>query len=167
MDKSERPILNLPFSPLETILDRLGLAGVLLGIAVLTATWPDLPQRVPTHFGASGAPNAWGGKTSLLIGPIVALVIYIGLTLLARYPHLYNYPKRLSADNAERMYRLGRGLIIWLKTEIVWLFTWLSWATINVALGHAAGLGPWPIYVALGIIYGTTTWYAIALFRTK
>lgn len=167
MDKSERPILNLPFTPLEIILDRFGLAGVLLQVAVLTATWADLPARIPTHFGANGAPNAWGGKASVLIGPVVSLVIYIGMTVLARYPHLYNYPKRFSADNAERMYRLGRGLIVWLKTELVWLFTWLMWATISVALGHAAGLGPWPIYVALAVIYGTTAVYTVALFRTK
>lgn len=167
MDKPARPILNLPLTRTEIILDRLALAGVLLLIAILTATWPDLPARIPTHFGLSGEPNAWGSRNSVLFGPILALAIYVGLTILQRYPHLYNYPRRLTPENAERMYRLGRGLLAWLKTEIIWLFAWLTTATVQVATRHAPGLGTWPLWVALAVVYGTVTVFTVAMFRAK
>jgi uncharacterized membrane protein len=166
MKKPEpRPKLDLPPSPLDIILDRLSLVGVLLFVAVLAAAWKDLPERVPMHFGASGEPNGWGTKVSMLILPAVALVMHIGLGLLARLPHIYNYPGKVTPENAERLYPLGSSMMVWLKTEIVWLFTVLGWLTIRVALGQAHGLGPMMVYVALGVIYGTIGYFLVAMIR--
>jgi hypothetical protein len=59
-----------------------------------------LPDQVPTHFGASGKPDAYGSKMSLLILPlafslapvIILLVITFRFTLVNKYPFLVNLP---------------------------------------------------------------------------
>lgn len=33
--------------------------------------WPDLPDRIPTHFDINGKPDAWGKKESIFILPLV------------------------------------------------------------------------------------------------
>jgi len=103
----------------------------------------------------------------VLLGPLIGLVCYVGMTYLQRHPHLYNYPCRLTPENTERLYRLGRGLLAWLKTELVWLFAWLTTASVRVALGQANGLGTWPIWVALVVIYGTAAIFLVAMLRAK
>jgi len=51
-------------------------------------------STIPVHYGFSGQPDAWGGKIELLELPVVSVLLYFGLTLLARYPHKFNYPGR-------------------------------------------------------------------------
>lgn len=152
---------------LEQVLDRFSLAGVLFVVVLLAAVWDRLPARVPTHFGMSGAPNAWGSRNSLLLFAIVPLVIHVGLTVLSRVPWLYNYPVKVTEENFERLYRQGRGLILWLRTEIVWLFAVLGWKTIQVATVQASGLGPRLVFPALGVIYGTVIYFIVLMYRAR
>jgi hypothetical protein len=84
-----------------------------------------------------------------------------------RVPHIYNYPTKVTPENAERLYGLGRGLMYWLRAEMVGLFAFLCWGTVRVALGSAEGLGPWPIYVVLPLIYGTAIYFIVAMFRAR
>ncbi len=59
-----------------------------------------LPDRVPTHFGIGGKPDAYGSKGSLLILPlafslapvIILLVVLFRFTLVNRFPFLVNLP---------------------------------------------------------------------------
>lgn len=68
--------------------------------AMLLATVGALPERIPTHFGAGGAPNAWmtrGGYTTFMlaftIGLPVLMVAAIGV-LPRLAPRLVNLPNR-------------------------------------------------------------------------
>ncbi|WP_293285512.1 hypothetical protein [Microcoleus sp. PH2017_40_RAT_O_B] len=55
----------------------------------------------------------------------------------SRYPHTFNYPVRITQENARRQYLLGRGLLVWLKAEVCWLFAFIVRQQILVALGNA------------------------------
>jgi hypothetical protein len=56
-------------------------------------------------------PDAWGGKIELLELPIVSVLLYPGLTWLARYPHKFNYPWTITKRNAKQQYRLAKSLV--------------------------------------------------------
>jgi hypothetical protein len=166
MNPTDRPPFQLVPSRLDRTLNVVSLAGVLLIIALLGAVWSRLPLRVPTHFGLLGKPDDWGAPAALLLYPILAVVAYVLLTLLARVPWIYNYPVALTEDNAQRLYTLGRNSMLWLRTEIVWMQVILGGQTIRVALGQAHGLGPVAV-LWLGVIGGTMIYYVTAMLRER
>ncbi|MGH7453559.1 MAG: DUF1648 domain-containing protein, partial [bacterium] len=135
MKPDARPVLKISRSSFEITLSIFGALGILIMIFVIGTYRSSLPQVIPTHFGISGEPDGWGGKSTLWVLPMLSLVIYIGLTILSRYPHVYNYLWLITPQNAKVQYQNSRQMIILLKTEIVWLFVYIVWQTIQTALG--------------------------------
>jgi uncharacterized membrane protein len=113
--------------------------GLIAVIAVTAWGWLILPAIIPTHYGFSGVPNAYGGKGSLLTSPILSVCLTILLAILSRFPHRYNYPCQITEENAPRQYALARLLVHWIMLEIVWTLGGLQWAIIQAAQNHMGG----------------------------
>ena len=160
----KRPIPNLPLTPTEKILEVVSGIGVLFIIFVPIYYEPILPDSIPQHFGASGKADAWGGKGNLLVLPIVGIAIYALLTVISRYPQTWNLPITLTEENVERQYRYCRTLLVIMKAEIVWLFAYIGWRTIQTALGEVDGLGSMFLPEFLSVITGTLVIY---FYRAK
>ncbi len=163
----QRPILDLSRSGLERTFEVIAAAALLLQIFLLLAHWADLPDTVPIHFGPSGAPDSWGSKYILLILPGVSVTIYIVLTALSRFPHRYNYLVPITVKNAELQYLLGRTCLTILKAEIVVLFTYIVWGTIQVAHGESEGLGTFFLPTSLVLIFGSIAVYMVLSIKNK
>lgn len=134
-----RPVLPIPRTPFETLLEALTVLGIITTIAITVWGWLTLPAIIPTHYGLSGAPNAYGGKGSLLILPILTIGLSALLTILCRYPHRYNYPWPITPENAPRQYYLARLLLRWITLELVCTFCILQWLLIQAAQSYSAG----------------------------
>lgn len=102
-DRSARPRLNIPLSRTEVLQDTLSMAGLFLGI---TAAILRPPGTSP-------------GIYVLLPG---ALLVFVLITFVRRYPHRFNYLIPITEENADYQYRHAREFLGWLKTEVVWLF---------------------------------------------
>jgi uncharacterized membrane protein len=74
------------------------LLAALVGLSVLV--YPDLPDRIPLHFGADGTPDRWGDRTILswlmlpLIGALTAVVMYATAHYIPRRPQSFNMPDK-------------------------------------------------------------------------
>lgn len=143
--------------PKRTILDWT-LEGISLAILVsifvnLAAHWSELPDRVPSHFGALGYPNAWGGKNGAWLLAIVAAGLYLLLTAASRYQRLINLPVRVDR-NLPAVKKLLLTMAICLKAILTLMLAYISWAGINTALGKAQGLGPMflPLFLAATLV---------------
>lgn len=165
--RAQRPVLALPRSSFEMVAEFLALAGVVVMVVVWLRAWPDLPDRVPRHFDATGKPDAWGSKTWTLFPLLVMMVLYAGMTILNRYPHIFNYPWRITAENAERQYRLARTMMSWLKAELVWMLAYIGWGMVRVAQGTATGLGVVFLPALLIAVFATLGVYLWAAARTR
>lgn len=162
-----RPVLDLPRTPTEIGLEIFAGIGIACAGLVFAAYWPRLPAVIPTHFGATGAPDATGPKSEL-IGLLLGNVgIYVLVSIISRFPQLYNYPARITEENAERQYRNARALMIWLKTEAVWTLFYIEWQTIQVALGRSSGMGALMAPVVLVIVLGTCAFYLVRAYRCR
>jgi uncharacterized membrane protein len=140
MKGSARPGIRPSWKASDKILALIATAGVLLLLLAVPFAWQQLPERIPTHFGFSGEPDAWGGKGTLVILPIVGLTLYVSMMALARVPHIYNYPVTITEDNAEAQYRLGRKLLLTVNAFTTWLLAGLLLDSIDVASGRQDGL---------------------------
>jgi len=158
----KRPVLNLPLSSLDGFVEFASVAALLFLLVSTALYWSALPERVPTHFGLSGRPDAWGAKSSLLLLPIFAIVLYAGMTILGRFPHIYNYPVQLTEENVERQYRIARTLIGWVKLEVVWTFALIQWETMRVVFGKAEGLDLWLI---IGIVTAPLVTAGVGIYK--
>ena len=93
--------------------------------------------------------------------PAVPGVIYLALTILQRFPHVYNYVWPITPDNARVQYLLARQLLAVIKVIEVWTFSWILWCTIRTALGAASGLGPAFLPLSLVAIFGSLAAYLV------
>ena len=167
MIQTRQPKLEIPRSQTENILEFVS-GGVLLFLIIfLFQNWERIPDSIPTHFGASGKPNDWGSKYTLLLLPSILIIIYSGFTILSHYPHIYNYPFRITEENAARQYLLARTFICSLKLEIILLFTFIEWKTIQVALGYSEGLGLTFLPISLIVIFGTIGIYFWLAYKAR
>ncbi len=151
--------------PVLTTTDRL---VETIGWLVLLATWililrnyAELPGSIPIHFDATGQPDAYGDKGNILIPPLIAVILYAGLTLLNKFPHLFNYPVKITVDNAARQYRMATRMIRYLKLIVVLIFGILSMRTLQLATGNSEGLGRWLLPIILAVIFIPLIYYII------
>jgi uncharacterized membrane protein len=168
--KTNRPVLHLPLSSRELCLETAAIAGVLTCILMLLPVWKSIPQVVPSHFDLSGKVDATGSKSFLLIIPGITIFMYALLTILSRFPHTFNYPFPVTSDNAERLYRVGREMMCWLKTIDIWLVTILNLILLDVARGRSSGPGAAMRMVVVVLVVSQTAMLGIgvyAMYRAK
>jgi uncharacterized membrane protein len=167
MTPEERPKLNIQLTPIDQIFELLGW-GVLLALWIWTGTsYSSLPDTIPTHFNAAGEADGFGTKVSIVGLPLIATLLYIGLTLLNRFPHSFNFPTPITQDNALRQYTNATRMIRYLKLILVVVFAGISFQTIQQANGTGEGLGIWFLPLTLGLIFMPLLYFVIKSFQTK
>jgi uncharacterized membrane protein len=124
-----------------------------------------LPDRIPTHFNLAGQPDGWGSPAMLLLLPIMAVAIYLLITVAARFPSAFNYPVRVTAENHAQLQELALSMIAWLKAEVACLFTWIQWSTIEAARHSRSGLSPALLPISIAAVFGTVGWHFVAMRR--
>ncbi len=127
----------------------LGLLTLLVGGSVWM--YPQLPDQVPAHFGASGVPDRWA-ETNVFSWFLLVL-IGIGLVLLlygaswwmiqgkerANMVNQAKYDALSPAGKAEVMGVMQQVMYL-LCSFMLLLFTALQWGTYQVAMGYAERL---------------------------
>lgn len=150
--------LRQPLSSLERALEAVCILAVALSFALPLLVWGRLPDRVPTHFGASGEADAFGPKSALLNLAWVQLGMWAFLSLIAPLlkrisPRYWNMPIRVTAENAERVAGALRTSMLWLKLLTLWTFTLLQFQMVNSALANTNVMSAWmlPLLLVLPI----------------
>ncbi|TFH64658.1 MAG: DUF1648 domain-containing protein [Candidatus Zixiibacteriota bacterium] len=165
--RKKQPKLEIPRTRLEIYCEVVAAVAVALVFIYLSTTWTGLPDKVPTHFNFAGTPDDWGSKYSLLLLSGITFVLYAGLSILSRFPHIYNYPFAITDVNRQRQYLLARQMITALKAELVCVFVFMTWQTIGVAQGKAENLTGWFMPVFLVVVLGTVIIYFVKAYRAR
>jgi hypothetical protein len=159
-----------PAMPKRTSLDwalEIVSLAVLAAIFLTLATyWPELPNRVPRHYGFAGNPNNWGNRDWMWVLPVTATVIYLSLTVAARYPGLINLPLTVNRDRPE-VRKLLLNMTLVLKATILFTLAYINWIGIHIALGRAETLGPIFLPVFLAVTFGPIVFYTQKLWRYR
>jgi uncharacterized membrane protein len=161
MTPEERPKLKIQLSPTDKVFELLGW-GVLLALWIWTGTsYSSLPDSIPTHFNAAGEADGFGRKASIVGLPVIATLLYIGLTFLNRVPHIFNFPTPVTQDNALRQYTNATRMIRYLKLILVLVFAGISFQTIQQANGTGEGLGLWFLPLTLVLVFMPLLYFVI------
>ncbi|MBP2257926.1 DUF1648 domain-containing protein [Virgibacillus alimentarius] len=161
-----RPVLKIKQTPIEKILNIIAFVIFLGSILYILFEWSSMPNEVPGHYNAIGEVDRWGRKGELWIVPFVGLVLWVGLSILEKFPHIHNY-SNLTEDNAEQQYKNSRLMLNFLKNEILLIFSYINWKDIQVAKGQAESLGICFLPIFLIIIFGTLIFFVLRSLRLK
>ncbi len=163
----ERPKIKLQLSPLDRKLN-------LISNAILTLLWLltvfsffKLPDQIPTHFNSNGETDNYGDKDSIFTIPIVATILFIGLTVLNKFPEIFNYPEQITKTNAEHQYSNATSTVRFLKLIITSIFTIITVLIIISSINRTKGLGLWFLPIILLLIFIPTIFYFIKIATKK
>lgn len=162
-----RPIVPLSNSPLELVFMFFAGAGVAAGILAIATTWSQLPQQVPSHFGLDGKANAYSDKMTLLLLPAISLLLVSLVLWIGGKPHLFNYPWKITDENAPRQYRAARVMMRLLGFIVAWVLAYLTFETVQSAIGASSGLNILFLIISLVLVFGTILTYIIVSLRLR
>ncbi|MBQ4803579.1 DUF1648 domain-containing protein [Aquimarina sp. MMG015] len=155
------PIIKVEKGLIDVLLEIIMLIGLITLILIPLFYYKDLPEMIPTHFNAKGTPDDYNSKSMIWFLPIIGLFLAAGLFVLNKSPHVFNYPKAFTKDNASKYYRNSTRLIRVLNLTITWTFVFILYKSVQVALGHSENLGIWFLPVFLIIIFGAIIYFAL------
>jgi uncharacterized membrane protein len=164
---SDRPRIRPEKEPVDILLEIAGLVAVLALVVLTAIKYHGLPQQIPTHFNGAGLPDDYSHKSMIWFLAGVAVVLYSGLSLLNRFPYIFNFPVNITPENAERIYRHATRCIRLLNFLLVIMFFYLTWQSIAVATGKSAGLGLWFLPVTIVAILLVTIYMVIRMYQLK
>ncbi len=124
-----------------------------------------LPSQIPTHFDAAGNPNGWGSPSILLFLNVITIGLYLLITVVAMFPAGFNFPVRVTEENRLRLQNTALNMIVWVKTELVCLFTVLLWSMIQAVRSGEGRLPPLLMPAFIVLIFGTVAWHLVAMIR--
>jgi uncharacterized membrane protein len=164
---SERPRLTPQLTETDTMLETAGWLALLLLWGLAVYYHRTLPSIVPTHFNGAGQVDAHGPKGTIFILPIVGSVLFASMTVLNKFPHIFNYPVTITAANAPAQYALATRLLRFLKLSIVALFCALVAFIHRATIGEAGGIPGWFLPLIIGVCLLPTGYYLYKTFQAK
>ena len=162
-----RPKINVSLSPLDKILESTGKLLIIIIWGLTLFVFFKLPAVIPTHFNALGQPDDYGNKLTILILPIIATLVYFGLTKLNQYPHTFNYINSITEENAEKQYAIATRMLRVLKIALLIIFSHIILFTYFTTNGITNGLGIWFLPLTLSIVLIPIIFYIFKLYKTK
>ena len=87
--------------------------------------YPELPDTIAIHFTATGEPDGYGSRVSVLVLLALWWLLLGALFWLSRWPRLLNYPVAITAGNAQRLYRQAEEMLVVLMLALALLGTGL------------------------------------------
>ena len=130
-----RPKIQLPATTLERFMD-IAAIGFSLGALLLAAVhFTGLPDQIPTHFNSSGVADGFGSKFTIFILPAISIVMALGMIALSRYPHQFNYLKKITPENAPFEYLKARTTMRVMSALTALMMVVITWDVLKAING--------------------------------
>ncbi len=166
-EKAGRPTVRPEMSPVDWLLEAFALIGILGFLGFVIYQYPRLPESIPSHFNGAGMPDDYSSKSSILALLGIGMFIYVLMSLIALVPHQFNFTVKITPQNALKQYTMAIRLIRYLKVVIIWLFFYISYATVRVVAKEDSGLGAWFMPITLAGILVPVIVYIILAGRKR
>jgi len=147
--------------------------GLMTATVVITIYgWYNLPSIIPTHFGISGQPDAWGNKSlfNIFFAPAIQIIMMMLFVFLYIKPQYTNLPTTmfimtLPEKQKERSVGLIRNVTVITTLWINVLFTYVSAMIIAGSYSNDLGYAGWGLLVLVVVFVVWLIWYNIYIYR--
>lgn len=149
---NNRPKLKIPMTVMDKLSEAFSALIVGLTALIFLFRFQTIASEVPMQYDFNGEVTRMGSRSELFLLLGILIILYAGLTLLQRYPHIYNYLVDITEENALRQYSLAVRMIRWLKLMMVGLFSLLLLQTV------------FPAFISKGSMLAGIVLFVIATF---
>lgn len=122
--------------------------------------------QIPLHYNWLGRVDRWGDYTDILFFPRLALIFYITLSILEWCYKLFNFPCKVTAENANTLYRLGVLMIRSLKLTLMLMFAYSS-NTSLASIGKGIEHNEYIVCGLVTLLFTILIVYIVKMFRVK
>ena len=116
---------KLSYTVWQKIAEILSAIVIIATLAALISYWPQIADKIPSHYNSAGQPDAWSNKNMLIALAIVQVVLFIGITVLSLFPKIWNIPVAVSEAGKQRMILKTRTMICTMKLLLVIGFSYI------------------------------------------
>ena len=163
----DRPRIKIELDISDWAIEIIGAFFLILMFGFPLYYFNELPEIIPRHFNIDGEPDGFSQKNIIWTLPVIGFVIYIGMFFLNKYPHIFNYPKEITEENAERQYKIATKLMRTLNMLIAASFFYIGYGTIQTSLNKGDGLETYFLPIFITAIIGTIGIYTYSALKKK
>lgn len=161
MASPTNPRIKIPLTTTGKIIEVVGLLLLVSFWYFTLSHYSDLPDIIPTHFSSNNKVDGYGAKWSIITLPVIGTIMYLGLTIVARFPHKMNHFVTITEANARKQYTIMTGMFRIMKIAIVLVFFLIAFETVQIALGLPDILGKWFLLIVFALIFVPIFWLLI------
>lgn len=162
-----RPKIKIELTVTDKAVEIIGWFALLTIWVLVMSSYSNLPDTIPTHYNGMGKADGFGNKANILILPLIATILFVSISIINKFPYIFNYPAKITVENALRQYTNAIRMLRYVKLILVILFGLIAFETIQGANRQSFGLGVWFLPLTLGLIFIPLTYFITKLFRTK
>jgi len=162
-----RPKFRIKLTTTDKVVELIGWFALLTTWIVVVSSYSNLPDTIPIHYNAVGKADGFGNKINILILPLVATILFVGMTVANKFPHIFNYPVKITEENAFRQYTNATRMMRFLKLILVVIFGLIAFKTTQSTSGNSSELGIWLLPLILCLTFIPLTFFIIKSFREK
>ncbi|NFS28790.1 DUF1648 domain-containing protein [Clostridium botulinum] len=135
----------------------------LFGTAIyLIISWSTIPSKIPGHYNTTGVVDKITDKNSLIMLLVVGWIMFIGLSIVEKFPQIWNTGIQVTEKNKEKVYRILKNMIGTMKLLIALAFSYLTLHSTTVE-----NLSPLFLPVFLILIFGSIILFLFQLIKEK
>ena len=159
---TERPKITLELTKTDKIIEISGFLTLAILWLLVAYNYADMPAIIPTHYNALGEADGFGNNKSIFSLPVVATVLFVGMTFLNKHPHIFNYSTSITIENAPQQYANATKMIRFMKLSIVLIFSILTFKTMQSGV-----LGIWFLPTILALTLIPTAFFVVKSLKMK
>ena len=146
----------------DIIINFLSLLCLVGTVVFLIISWKTIPAEIPGHYNAAGEVDKVTDKSSLIVLLIVGWIIFIGLSVVEKFPQIWNTGVQVTEQNKEKIYRILKNMIGTIKLLVALMFSYL---TLYSATGKSLPLLFTPVFLIL--MFGSIALFIFQLVKDK
>ena len=129
--------------------------------------WKAAPDIVPTHFNFEGQVDNYGSKNIVFLLLVIAVICYVGMTVLSKYPKVYNYCIDITPENKEKQYLMAQTCIKLLNLEVAAIFLYIQLKIGTMMISGNEGLSIVIVPITLIVLAATIGIYVWKSVKNK
>ncbi|PTM08515.1 MAG: hypothetical protein DA407_07865 [Bacteroidetes bacterium] len=145
--KNERPKIKVPLETLDMIIELINISILMLLVAYTIMNYIELPEKIATHFNAKGEADGFGQKSTIWLLPGIAIILYIMMIFINRFPHLHNFMVNITEENALKNYQLSTRIVRFTNLFCLILFTLITYEIIESSKGNENNVLGIPFFI--------------------